>query len=109
MKSITISHITKGCLSLLSLSTLCLGTATLVNALPANEVEITYYKDAQKTEEVGYLIIGCQGDRVQSGQKTKYSSRTSTPCNSGPKPTGNSGSLPCEFLQTGCKPLPTRR
>lgn len=112
MKPITnqsIRAITTGCLSWLGLGVICLGSSTLVNALPANEVEITYYRDAQKTEEVGYMIMGCQGDRVQSGQKTRYTSRSSTPCNASPQPPDNSGSLPCEFLQAGCSSLPTRR
>ena len=77
-------------------------------ALPANEVTTTYYSDASKTNEVGEMTLLCSGQRIIEGRRTAYASRSSSPCNSGPNPPGQTG-LPCEFLAKGCSQLPETR
>ena len=56
------------------------GLAPLAGALPANEVETTYYSDATFQNEVGYAILGCNGGHARSGKTTRYMVRTSEPC-----------------------------
>jgi Family of unknown function (DUF6289) len=91
-----------------ALSLLAIATSQNAVALPANEVTTTYYSNASKTEEVGELTLFCNGQRSIQGRKTAYASRSSSPCNSSPKPPSQEG-LPCEFLAKGCSYLPERR
>jgi uncharacterized protein DUF6289 len=69
----------------IAVSTVICGLASLAGALPANEVETTYYEDATFTTEVGYSILGCNGGHARSGKTSRYIARFSTPCRtSGP-------------------------
>jgi hypothetical protein len=61
------------------------GLSPLAGALPANEVETTYFKDATFSTEVGYSLLSCNGGHVRSGKTSRYSVRSTTPCRtSGP-------------------------
>jgi Family of unknown function (DUF6289) len=88
-----------------ALPLLAISTSQNAVALPANEVTTTYYSNVSKTNEVGELTLFCNGQRAMQGRKTAYASRSSSPCNSSPKPPSQSG-LPCEFLAQGCSHLP---
>ena len=57
-------------------------TATHSFALPANEIETTYYTDATYTTEVGYTYLACQGGVYREGRTTRYSIRSATSCRS---------------------------
>jgi hypothetical protein len=80
------------------------GTAITVKALPANEVEKTYYSDATRTEDVGGYFLACDGSHSAWGRTSRYSRTLSTPCNRPDVP--GPGPLPCEFLEKGCSPIP---
>jgi Family of unknown function (DUF6289) len=94
--------------SLTAMPFLAIATSQNAIALPANEVTTTYYSDASKTDEVGEMTLLCSGQRIIEGRRTAYASRSSSPCNSGPNPSGPTG-LPCEFLAKGCSQLPETR
>ena len=66
---------------------------------------ITYYSDANMTRTVG-VWSNCPGMKGLHGRRTRFS-ESETQQISGPR-TGP-GSLPCEFLQKGCSPIPGRR
>ncbi len=93
-------------LSVLTYSAILLGLATAAQALPTNEVETTYYSDATRTDEVGGLFRGCDGSLSAWGKRTRYATRTSTPCSSGGGPEPQP--MPCEFTQAGCPNYPSR-
>ncbi|MGF1604236.1 MAG: DUF6289 family protein [Thermosynechococcaceae cyanobacterium] len=96
-------------LSLCSIISISIGFGAIAQALPSQEVETIYYSDSQKTDEVGGAILLCSGGRSTWGQVTRYSTRRSSPCNGGgPKPPSTSGNSPCEFLRSGCSPIPSR-
>jgi len=60
-----------------------LGTlATKSFALPANEVEIDYFSDAQFTKDVGSFTLLCEGGHITEGKRSRYGIRYSTPCRS---------------------------
>jgi hypothetical protein len=50
------------------------------HALPANEVDTTYFKDATFTTEVGSTILFCNGARFREGTTSRFQLRTLTPC-----------------------------
>ncbi|NJK40421.1 MAG: hypothetical protein HC934_01910 [Acaryochloridaceae cyanobacterium SU_2_1] len=109
MRNLTLKQLGLGCLPWISLTGLYLGTATIVKALPAQEVTTTYFSDSSKTEAVGERILLCNGQRATWGRVTRYAVRSSEPCNGGgPTPPGP-GPLPCEFLEAGCSPIPNRQ
>ena len=59
-----------------------LGTAATQSfALPANEVETVYFSDAKYTNEVGYVLRGCDGSVSRQGTTGNYKVTSSTPCN----------------------------
>ena len=58
-------------------------TAVQSFALPANEVETTYYADASLTEEVGYYFLGCDGSRFREGKTSSFKATTKRACHSG--------------------------
>ena len=62
-------------------------TATHSFALPANEIETTYFSSANRQEEVGYSFLACDGSRYREGRATRYKFTSSRSCN---------GSLPAE-------------
>lgn len=107
MKRLTRKLLALGYLSSIGMATL--GIPATVHALPSQEVTTTYYSDESKTEEVGEFTLFCNGQRVQSGQRSRYATQSSSPCNGGgseQNPEG--GNLPCEFLVKGCSSLPDR-
>jgi hypothetical protein len=85
-----------------------LGFTATVHALPSQEVTTTYYSDESKTEEVGELTLLCSGQRLQSGKRTRYATRSSSPCDGDSPNPSDPGPLPCEFLVKGCSQLPDR-
>ena len=96
-------------LSLCTVPVLAIGSAQKATALPSNEVTTTFYGDAKKTNEVGEMILSCNGGHSMVGRRTAYASRSSIPCNTtSPKPPKET-KFPCEFLQEGCSPIPEQR
>ncbi len=73
-------------LRMFGLAATLLGTvATQAFALPANEVDTTYYSDATFTQEVGERILACQGGIYREGKVSRFVVSTVTPCHtSGP-------------------------
>lgn len=64
---------------------LLLAIGGVAYALPANEVETTYYSDASMQTEVGGSFLACQGGFNRWGKYSRYRVRFTTPCtNSGP-------------------------
>lgn len=59
-------------------------TVTQSFALPANEIETTYYSSASRQAEVGYSFLGCDGSRFREGSVTRYKFTTKRPCNGNP-------------------------
>jgi hypothetical protein len=106
MKRLTRKLLALGYLSSIAVATL--GFTATVHALPSQEVTTIYYSDQSKTEEVGELTLLCDGQRVQSGQRTRYATRSSSPCNGGGPNPPDTGHLPCEFLARGCSSIPDR-
>jgi Family of unknown function (DUF6289) len=94
--------------SLTAMPFLAIATSQNAIALPAIEVTTTYYSDSSKTNEVGEMTLLCSGQRTLEGRRTAYSSQSSSPCNSGRNPPGQTR-LPCEFLAKGCSQLPEAR
>jgi hypothetical protein len=78
--------------------------ASGATAAPRNEIEITYYKTAAKTEEVGSRLLSCSGRIFRTGRTSRHIERIVTPCNSS-TPLPDSPDLPCEFKPGGCGPL----
>lgn len=58
-------------------------TAVQSFALPANEIETTYYADASLTEEVGYSFLACDGSRARTGKTSRFKTTTKRACHSG--------------------------
>jgi hypothetical protein len=58
------------------------GLSKGAEALPAQEVEATYYSDATFSVEVGWSFLACNGGRARSGRTTRYMVKTTTACNS---------------------------
>lgn len=107
MKRITRKLLALGYLCSIGIATS--GLTATVHALPSQEVTTTYYSDASKTTEVGEFMLLCNGQRMQWGKRTRYGSRSSSPCNGGgPNQNPEPQSLPCEFLAKGCSSLPDR-
>lgn len=80
----------------------------LLGATPAEAASciiITYYSDASLTRVVGSWS-NCPGQKGLQGRRTKHSERETIQLRSPPP---GPGSLPCEFLKQGCRPLPSRR
>jgi hypothetical protein len=48
------------------------GKGDITPALPEWSIELTYYTDASRRVECGYLIFTCQGGTVRSGCSTRY-------------------------------------
>ncbi len=83
---------------------LALVSTSPVAAAPANEIEITYYRTAAKTQEIGSRLLSCTGRVYRTGSTSRHTSRIVTPCNSStPVPEGPS--MPCEFKASGCGPF----
>lgn len=61
---------------------LLLASAGGAYALPANEVETTYYKDASMETEVGGSLLSCQGGFNRWGKYSRFRVRFLTPCTS---------------------------
>jgi hypothetical protein len=59
-------------------------TAVQSFALPANEIETTYYADASLTEEVGYSFLACDGSRARTGKTSSFKTTTKRACHSAP-------------------------
>ena len=57
-------------------------TASQSQALPSNELEVTYYSDETYSEEVGYMFRGCDGSVHREGGVSQYGITSSTPCHS---------------------------
>ena len=96
-------HILKfGCFGVAT--ALALATAQIAQALPSNEIEITYYKTAAKTVEVGYRLLSCSGHLVRTGRTSPFRDRTVSRCQVSKPP--KTPTLPCDFLQNGCPNLP---
>ena len=74
-------------------------------ALPSNEIEMTYYRDANHDHWVGSRIVSCSGHIYREGTTSHYYERVVTPCNSA-TPLPEAKNLPCEFLRAGCGNLP---
>ncbi len=97
-----------GAAAILSLASLPLPA----QALPSQEINTVYYKDASKTEVVGEFTLLCNGQRYSNGQRTNFKTTFKSPCSSGG---GGSGKLPCEFTsqtpeqQGKCNYLPNPR
>jgi hypothetical protein len=69
---------------LLGIFSLLVGfTAPRAYALPANEIETSYYTDANYTNEVGYTFLSCQGGTYREGKTSRYRLRYQTPCSTG--------------------------
>jgi hypothetical protein len=68
-------------------------TVTQSFALPANEIETTYYADASLTDEVGSFFLGCDGSRFKEGKVTGYKTTTKRACHSGGTNPGQQGPL----------------
>ena len=85
----------------LGASAIVCGLASFAGALPANEVETTYYQDATFTTEVGYSFLGCNGGHARSGKTSRYAVRSSTPCH-----TDGTGETACvvDGVPTLCPP-----
>ena len=107
MNQLTRPSLVFGSLSFISLSTLVLTVAAL--ALPSQEVSTTYYSDSNQSEVVGEVTLLCNGQRTQWGKKTRFASQSTEPCHGGSPPKPPSPNPPCEFLQTGCSPIPNRQ
>ena len=73
-------------------------------AAPRNEVEITYYKTAAKTEEVGSRLLSCTGRVYRQGRTSRHATRMVTPCNSS-NPLPENTDIPCDFKPSGCGPF----
>jgi hypothetical protein len=54
----------------------------IAEALPAQEVETTYFKDATFTVEVGWSFLACNGSHARTGKTTRYMVRDTAPCTS---------------------------
>jgi hypothetical protein len=82
-------------------------------ALPTHSscVITTYYNNASFDTQVGERSK-CTGSPVHmTGRTSPYhtTETVSTDTGGGGHPTGGGGSLPCEFLQSGCSNLPVNR
>ena len=86
-----------------SLVALAMLAATPAEA--ASCIIITYYIDASLTRVVGSWS-NCPGQKGLQGRRTKHSERETIQLRN---PLPPPGSLPCEFLRQGCRPLPDRR
>ena len=69
--------------TVLGILSLLFASAGIAYALPATEVETTYYSDATMATEVGGSLLACQGGFHRWGKVTPFRSRYSTPCNNG--------------------------
>lgn len=78
--------------------------AVPAQAAPRNEIEITYYRTAAKTQEVGSRILTCSGRVYRQGRTTRFTSRIVTPCESS-TPLPDSPDVPCDFKPNGCGPF----
>ena len=78
--------------------------ASSATAAPRNEIEITYYRTAAKTQEVGSRLLSCSGRIFRSGRTSRHAERLVTPCNSS-SPVPDSPDVPCDFRPNGCGPL----
>jgi hypothetical protein len=67
--------------------------ATQSFALPANEIETTYYADASLTDEVGYSFLACDGSRARTGKTSSYKVTTKRACHSAPPAPAGQGPL----------------
>jgi len=66
---------------------------------------ITYYSDASMNRTVG-VWSNCPGMKGLRGRRTRYSESETQQIRG---PSTGPGSLPCEFLQKGCSPIPSPR
>ncbi|MBM4254741.1 MAG: hypothetical protein FJ147_02460 [Deltaproteobacteria bacterium] len=83
-------------------------------ALPANEIETTYYSNASMTDEVGYSFLGCDGSRGRTGKTSSFKMTTKRACHSGGSNPGqgplgmcytqmnNGSSSCCTFISGEC-------
>jgi|GEM_PF-2462974 len=51
-----------------------------VDAAPSQEIDITYYSDASKTEIIGWKLFTCFSGTYSSGETSAYFDRYTTPC-----------------------------
>jgi len=72
-------------------------TATKSLALPANDLEVTYFSDESFETEVGYLYRGCDGSTHRQGRMSRYGVSQSTPCDS----YGGPGEIHCRINLLG--------
>lgn len=68
---------------------------------------IIYYSDASLTRPVGSWS-NCPGQKGLQGKRTRFRETMTEEIVGGPGGGGGGGGLPCEFLASGCKPLPRR-
>ena len=71
-------------------------------AQAATCVIITYYSDVSQARQVGWWS-NCPGQKGLHGRRSQFLERETVQLRS-PRP--SPGSLPCEFLERGCDPLP---
>jgi hypothetical protein len=57
------------------------GRSRSAEALPAQEVETTYFSDATFSVEVGFSVLACNGGHSRSGRTTRYMVKSTMPCN----------------------------
>jgi hypothetical protein len=90
--------------ALIAICSAILFAGTSAQAAPRNEIEITYYKTAAKTEEAGSRLLSCSGRIYRSGRTSRHTTRIVTPCNS-LNPLPESPDVPCDFKVEGCGPF----
>ena len=96
------NSIVKACVA--SIAAAALIPASSAEAAPRNEIEITYYRTAAKTQEIGSRLLSCTGRVYRTGRTSRHISRIVTPCQSS-QPLPESPDIPCEFKPGGCGPL----
>lgn len=57
--------------------------STIVIAAPTNEIDTTFYSDANKTTVVGESVLFCTGKHSSWGTSTEYKDVATMPCTGG--------------------------
>ena len=81
MKNATVKRLAFGVAALALVAVAGFGLLTeKVDAVPANEIHITYYSSPAKTTIVGIYERYCTGTVLQYGSKTRYHDEFQIPC-----------------------------